>query len=507
MTYKTRKHIWPVSLVAALGVVALLAFMVMAGTSGPVQAQRSAAIPSRHPPPDDPPTDAPPNPFGGNGSGASAGMTDDDNTPGAGGDCGPEGDGTHIGYNLVLNTTGVSLSTGLQRVIATVIRDEGETDTDTVSVRIAHACGTNGEFLTAGLQGTGETSIDEGNVDFQTSDETDRSFDVHVMCSTPTNAFAIEIRNKDQVLVDREVIRCVGDPVVLTSRTGCYSVAGVPDQDRTANGRDIELLTSQKSVQVSVTSYEMAVETTTVDGVPSSVLTSCPNWGQYGAYLRLVDQPGRQAGMPMVDDKGGFVDINGFLDHHGEVVGVDSNGYLPFNITRDATIVVDGQPQTVGSKTGTFRVFTPMNAQVGDEYYVEIYDAQRTLRVALTHANTDASLIHTTTSSVAEYERIVYVGAGDPEFSVTVNTEQVGVAVVNWREISGAAKYHVAALDTSNPMMWTVPGYAMRDAGQANYSAIFTGLGDGVTHIFVLIPETEDGTYGEAKRIVQTTNY
>ena len=37
--------------------------------------------------------------------------------------------------------------------------------------------------------------------------------------------------------------------------------------------------------------------------------------------------------------------------------------------------------------------------------------------------------------------------------------------------------------------------------------AIFTGLGDGVTHIFVLIPETEDGTYGEAKRIVQTTNY
>ena len=112
---------------------------------------------------------------------------------------------------------------------------------------------------------------------------------------------------------------------------------------------------------------------------PTSVLTSCPNWGQDGAYLRLVDQPGRQAGMPMVDDKGGFVDINGFLDHHGEVVGVDSNGYLPFNITRDATIVVDGQPQTVGSKTGTFRVFTPMNAQVGDDYYVEIYDAQRTL--------------------------------------------------------------------------------------------------------------------------------
>ena len=104
--------------------------------------------------------------------------------------------------------------------------------------------------------------------------------------------------------------------------------------------------------------------------------------------------------MPMVDDKGGFVDINGFLDHHGEVVGVDSNGYLPFKITRDATIVVDGEPKTVGSKTGTFRVFTPANAQVGDEYYVEIYDEQWTLRVALTHANTDASLIHTTTPVV-----------------------------------------------------------------------------------------------------------
>ena len=100
----------------------------------------------------------------------------------------------------------------------------------------AHACGTNGEFLTAGLQGTGETSIDEGNVDFQTSDETDRSFDVHVMCSTPTNAFAIEIRNKDQVLVDREVIRCVGDPVVthLADRLlqRCWSAGPGPHPQR-----------------------------------------------------------------------------------------------------------------------------------------------------------------------------------------------------------------------------------------------------------------------------------
>ena len=124
MTYKTRKHIWPVSLAAALGVVALLAFMVMAGTSGPVQAQ-DPPNPFAPSTPDDPPTDAPPNPFGGNGSGASADTTDDDNTPGVGSDCGPEGDGTHIGYNLVLNTTGVSLSTGLQRVIATVIPRRG----------------------------------------------------------------------------------------------------------------------------------------------------------------------------------------------------------------------------------------------------------------------------------------------------------------------------------------------------------------------------------------------
>ena len=103
-------------------------------------------------------------------------------------------------------------------------------------MRIAHACGTNGEFLTAGLQGTGETSIDEGNVDFQTSDETDRSFDVHVLCSTTSNVFAVEIRNKDQVLVDREFIRCVGDPVVLTTRTGllqhCWSAGPGPHPQR-----------------------------------------------------------------------------------------------------------------------------------------------------------------------------------------------------------------------------------------------------------------------------------
>ena len=108
MTYKTRKHIWPVSLVAALGVVALLAFMVMAGTSGPVQAQSDDPPPNPFAPsttPVDPPTDAPPNPFGGNGSGVDAGKTDDDNTPGAGGDC-VEGDGNHIGYNLVLQHHG-----------------------------------------------------------------------------------------------------------------------------------------------------------------------------------------------------------------------------------------------------------------------------------------------------------------------------------------------------------------------------------------------------------------
>ena len=53
----------------------------------------------------------------------------------------------------------------------------------------------------------------------------------------------------------------------------------------------------------------------------------------------------------------------------------------------------------------------------------------------------------------------------------------------------------------------TVDGYDTADAGSASYQVTFTGLGDGVTHVFVLIPETEDGTYGEPKHIVQTTNY
>ena len=69
MSYKTRKHIWPVSLTTALGIVVMLAMMAaVVWTPGPAMAQGDAPPnPFGSPPPaggNDGDGDAPPNPFG-----------------------------------------------------------------------------------------------------------------------------------------------------------------------------------------------------------------------------------------------------------------------------------------------------------------------------------------------------------------------------------------------------------------------------------------------------------
>ena len=61
MNNKTRKHVWPVSLAAALGVVAMLALMaVVAWTPSPAQAQDGPSNPFAVPPTEVPPTPPPP---------------------------------------------------------------------------------------------------------------------------------------------------------------------------------------------------------------------------------------------------------------------------------------------------------------------------------------------------------------------------------------------------------------------------------------------------------------
>ena len=114
--------------------------------------------------------------------------------------------------------------------------------------------------------------------------------------------------------------------------------------------------------------------------------TACLYWPQTSVFIRLVDTPGMFPGMPEVDDESGFVDTNGFIDDHGEVVGVSSGGELMLDIEATRGIRLNAtENRQVGVREGTFRVFTPADAEIGDQYYVELYDSRDTERIEHLH--------------------------------------------------------------------------------------------------------------------------
>ena len=350
----------------------------------------------------------------------------------------------------------------------------------------------------------------QGLITIRGVDEGRRNFSLDVVCLADGGQIDVEILDDQLNLVAEAMILCktpVDAPAPTEQVLGCYAISGVPDRLGDMSGTagieyaDVELYTSDESVQLTVSSYERAYTITRM-GNAAPVITSapCPDWPQPAVYLRLVDDPG--TGEPIVDDEGNFVDDNGFLEDHGEVVGTDSHGKLLLNIESSLT-GPDGA--SVGVRRGAFRVFTPDDVVVGDEYFVEVYDDMAKERVDSLHRDAychyrpagmnycpEHSYDYLTTHE-QEYERVVYV---DPpsvlptELAVTTYSDVRGRARLSWFPGRGADKHHAIviyngmAVPNSYRMLDTTPGLTM------SYNV--EGLEEGKKYLFAVVAEHTD---------------
>ena len=449
-----------------------------------------------------------------------------------------------VAYDLMVNGQPmVALnSPGTHKVEAEVATDS-PSETTTVSVRIDESDDTmyldqdpGITYSQSGLRGVGERSDDVGNLVIDVRDAATRVFTLTVTCTASDVAslrgvLDIEIRDDRQVLVASATVECAPLEAVQppTERSSaCYAISGMPDRigdDPDTTGvveySDVELYTTDKSVQLTVTSYEKAYTITTQNNVETITETDCPHWPQTSVFIRLVDTPGVLPGMPEVDDEGGFVDTNGFIDEHGEVVGVSSGGELMLDIEATRGIMLnEAQTRQVGVREGTFRVFTPADAEIGDQYYVELYDSRDTERIKHLHRDPFRARFYdrtlkwvgyydglTTVSQ--EYERVVYVSPpvlGVNELQVTFDTGETATANLRWEEIAGAVEYTVAVIDTSNPNMYTLHGAAMKAANVARHHE-FTGLVNGRKYIFAVYAKLSNGTYSQLRVFIATPEF
>ena len=441
----------------------------------------------------------------------------------------------HAVVSTVTTATGdvMSVVTIQMPDVSVLVNAEVETDsprdTTSVSVRIESANDTMyldedpGITYTTGssLRGVGPRSIDDGIVDIQIRDAASRVFTLDVTCDADNVAslrgvLDIEIRDDTAAEVVAATILCAPpvEQVAPEERaSACYAISGMPDRigddDRTTNVvefSDVELYTTDKSVQLRVTSYEHWYSVTTVNGVPAITQNGCPYWPQPSVFIRLVDTPGVLPDMPMVDDEGGFVDENGLIDDHGEVVGVSSGGELVFDIEETRALHLTAtESRTTGVREATFIVFTPEDVVVGDQYFVELYDYRETQRIEHLHRDPHrVRLYDRTQSSVGyydgltemeqEYERVVYVASPDvlpTRLSVTTYSDRPGEALLSWTPVTDAERHHAIVVHNGAAVTGS---YALvtQVGADGRMSTLVTGLEENKEYTFAVIAENTD---------------
>ena len=319
------------------------------------------------------------------------------------------------------------------------IESATQASADTVNIRIENAAGTDIEsYLTAGLAAAGAQSINDGQLTIRASDNSVRTFEMFVVCGTYDQVVNIEVYDREAELVARGSITCDPEPTDppppdTDQVLGCFTIEGVRAGESDRIFDPIDPFTTDASIQIVVTSYEMIFDTvaeTGADGTVTTTYTSreCPNFDDSpSAYIRLVDVLG--SGEPIVDDAAGFVDENGFIDDHSEVMGLDSHGKLDLNFVFDgddtdadndnrllitvipATETEEAQSERVRARRGKFRIFTPEDTEAGDDYYVEVYDPLEKARQA--------------------EERVEYFGPGDAD-DLEADENADGTITLTW---------------------------------------------------------------------------
>ena len=397
--------------------------------------------------------------------------------------------------DLVLNTV------GLNSVSAVVTTDSPDEQT-TVAVRIDDSDGTmyldedpGVTYTQSGLRGIGGRSEDVGNLVIDRRDRSTRVFTLNVTCSAATvdaltGVLDIEIRDKAQQLVAQATITCQPPEVPPTPEervSACYTISAMPDRGddpdtAMVEGADIELFPADKSVQLTVSAFEKTYKTTTVGSVTTiEDPEDCPDWDPSSVFIRLVDQPGA---MPMVDDDDGFVDENGLIDDHGAVTGVSSGGELMLDISETVPAPRAGD-DPIGVVRGNFRVFTPADVEVGDMYYVELYDNLQSNRIKHQNALTGVE---------QDYERVVYVSSDNPmplgAPSSVEATASGSDVTVRWTDGANAVQHVVLLLDSEFALAMpaatqqTDGTTTFQDVAAGSYTAVVVAIESASSYLF-----------------------
>lgn len=415
--------------------------------------------------------------------------------------------------DLVLNEAG-------RHTIRAEVTTDSPAEQTTVAVRIDNSEGTmylddpHGiTYTQSGLRGIGERSEDVGNLVIDIRDDATRVFTLNVTCTDGDGGLRgvldIEIRDDQQMLVAEATITCadpVEPPPPLERVSACYTISGMPDRGddpatAEVEGQDIELLTTDKSVVLTVSSYEKAYRTTTIGSDVTIEVEDCPDWPQTSVFIRLVDQPGM---MPMVDDDDGFVDENGLINDHGQVVGVSSGGELVLDIEDTVSPPAGSEDPDFGVRRGTFLVFTPDDVQTGDRYFVELYDNLHSQRINHQNALTEME---------QDYERVVYcddpataAGACEP------NTPPMAVGSIAAQELMAGGSVTVDVManfsdaDTGDTLTYAATSSAPAIAGASASGSMVTISAVSAGSAVVTVSATDmEGAYATQTIMVTVT--
>ena len=287
------------------------------------------------------------------------------------------------------------------------------------------------------------------------------------------------------------------DPDIEVSTTDCYSIVGYPDEDRddladpTIASVDAEI--GQDTVQV-------------LNGISSVQLTvtSC----QEGpVYIRFLDSNGDVFGTD-VDECETCPDAAG-----ADVVGLDSQGRLELNLMKDYTAaealmhdqytLISINPDTdnpmerlVGKPgqyyQGKFRFYAPCE---WGPFNVQVHEPNGKVLQELQNGMMSAE-VTCVPAEQAEAQPIEVVQGSRADREM----------IVRWQPIADAVEYTVAVLDTSDPAMYTVPYVEMFDASATRETTV-TGLTSGTRYIYAVYAELPGGTYSPVEFVINTPEF
>ena len=287
------------------------------------------------------------------------------------------------------------------------------------------------------------------------------------------------------------------DPDIEVLTTDCYSIVGYPDENRddladpTIASVDAEI--GQDTVQV-------------LNGMSSVQLTvtSC----QEGpVYIRFLDSNGDVFGTD-VDECETCPDAAG-----ADVVGLDSQGRLELNLTSNYTAaealmydqytLISINPDTANPMErlvgkpgqyyqGKFRFYAPCE---WEPFQVQVHEPSgKVLQELQNGMMSDEISCVPAEQAEAQPIEVVQGSRADREM------------IVRWQSIADAVEYTVAVLDTSDPAMYTVPYVAMFDASATRETTV-TGLTSGTRYIYAVYAELPGGTYSPVEFVINTPEF